>query len=440
MHNLAIALSRKGHQVTGSDDEIFEPSKSRLKEHGLFPDQVGWRAENISGDLDAVIVGMHARQDNPELLKARKLNIPTLSFPEFLYDFTKNKKRIVIGGSHGKTTITSMVMHVLKYAGIPFDYLVGAKLDGFDVMVGLDDSSRIAVFEGDEYLTSPLDPRPKFHLYKPHIALISGIAWDHCNVFPTWEIYVEQFRKFVDLIESGGILVANANDKVLEQIINSAEKDISIIRYALPDHHVRNGITYVNYNGVQYPLKVFGQHNLENIAGAREVCKCIGVNEQIFHKAMMSFLGAAKRLQLIRENGNSSIFLDFAHAPSKVAATVSALKSQFPGRRLVACLELHTFSSLSKGFISNYRGVFGPVDTGIVYYNPHSLKLKRLPGLSDKDIMDAFAMDNLLVFNDSGLLQNFLRQESWPGKNLLFMSSGNFDGFNFDEIAGQLLS
>ncbi len=439
MHNLAIALFQKGHEVTGSDDEIFEPSKSRLKERGLLPEKTGWRPEMITNEMDAIILGMHAKDDNPELVRSKELGIPVYSFPEFLYKQTKNKQRIVIGGSHGKTTITSMVMHVLKNAEISFDYLVGAELEGFKVMVGLDYNSSIAVFEGDEYLTSPLDPRPKFHLYKPHIALISGIAWDHYNVFPTFENYVDQFRIFIDKIMPGGTLIVNQDDTYLEKITQNVRSDISVLKYGSHDHFINNGITSLINKGKKIPLNIFGTHNLENISAALLICRKLGISDDDFYGSMKSFRGAAKRLQLIKGDEDAAVFIDFAHAPSKVRATVNAVRLQFPDRKLVACLELHTYSSLNKKFIENYSGVLSEVDQPVVYFNPHALSLKRLPELSGKDIKKAFKCERLKVFSDSETLWHHLLEMQWQKSNLLLMSSGNFNGFNFTDLADKIL-
>lgn len=439
MHNLAIALSRKGYEITGSDDEIFEPSRSRLAAHGILPEEEGWHPEKLSGEIDAVILGMHARGDNPELLRAQELGLPVFSYPEYLYEHSKNKKRIVIGGSHGKTTITSMIMHVLRDQGIQFDYMVGAQVEGFDVMVSLSEEADFMIFEGDEYLTSPIDPRPKFHLYKPHIAVISGIAWDHINVFPTFENYVEQFRIFTDLIEPEGSLIYDEKDEQVKQVALRTRKDIKLLPYTLPDHFISNGITFLRDKGEDIRLNIFGKHNLLNISAAKLVCYSLGIAERDFYQSIRTFKGAAKRLELVLESKESSIFKDFAHSPSKLKATVDAMKQQYPGRKLVACLELHTFSSLNAKFLPLYEGCMNSADMGIVYYNPHTVELKRLSYISPEDIRGAFKAPALQVFTDSKALVAFLTSKKWENTNLLMMSSGNFDGIDIKQLAVDLL-
>lgn len=438
MHNLAIALHKKGYKVTGSDDEIFEPSKSRLKNYGILPSKFGWFEEKINKDLNAVILGMHAREDNPELIKARELNLKIFSFPEYLYEQTKNKKRVVIGGSHGKTTITAMIMHILRENNIDHDYMVGAQLDGFDTMVKISDA-KIAVFEGDEYLSSPLDLRPKFHLYRPHIALLSGIAWDHINVFPSFEIYLDQFRQFINLIETEGSLIFFDGDENLVKLAKESEKVLTI-GYNTPDFRYENGITYLRTGNKEIPLQVFGEHNLQNIKGAYEVCKKLGISKNNFYKAISSFPGAAKRLQLLKKNEFTNIYLDFAHSPSKLKATTNAVKEQFPNRELVACMELHTFSSLNIEFLQQYSGSMDAADKAFVYFNPETLKHKKLPEISKKQVEEAFNGNNLSIFDDSEKLVSMLKNTSWKNKNLLLMSSGNFSGVNFKKFASEIIN
>ena len=435
MHNLAIALGKKGYKITGSDDEIFEPSRSRLREQGLLPEALGWFPEKLDEKPDAVILGMHARDDNPELLRARELDIKIYSYPEFLYEHARGKKRVVIGGSHGKTTITAVVLHVLRYCGISSDFMVGAMIKGFDVMVWLSDDAGLMVFEGDEYLTSAMDKRPKFHLYRPHIALLSGIAWDHINVFPTWEGYLEEFEKFVRLIEPGGSIIYCREDKAVVRIVNNSAGDLVKIGYALPDYEIRDGKTYLIDHPYHVPLRVFGRHNLMNIEGARMVCRELGVDNEAFYSAVSSFPGADNRLELLAGNSDTVIYRDFAHSPSKVKATVEAVKEQFPERELAACMELHTFSSLSRHFLEHYKGTLDSADIPLIYFNPHTLELKRLPPLNEKTIKRAFGNKNLMVFTDSEKLSARLKEMKWKGRNLLFMSSGNFNNIPLGDLA-----
>ena len=439
MHNLAIALHLKGYEVIGSDDEIFDPAKSRLEKYGLLPKEIGWFPEKIDTSLDAVILGMHARIDNPELIKAKEIGIKVYSYPEYLYEQSKNKKRIVIGGSHGKTTITSMILHVLNYWKIDTDFMVGAQLAGFEVMVKLTDNAPYMVIEGDEYLTSPIDLRPKFHLYKPHIALISGIAWDHINVFPTFENYVEQFKIFTDLIEKEGTLVYCAEDGEVAAVSEKARKDISKIPYAVPEHTIENGITYLLASGRKIPLQIFGKHNLMNLEGARNVCCRLGITSDDFYEAIQSFAGASKRLELIKASETVSVFKDFAHSPSKLGATIHAVKEQFPERELAACIELHTFSSLTKEFLAEYKRTMNEADTAIVYFNPHTLAHKKLAPISEQEVKEAFAREDLCVFTDSRKIEAFLESMEWKNRNLLMMSSGNFDGIDFRQLADRLI-
>ncbi|MCK4678931.1 MAG: peptidoglycan synthetase [Bacteroidales bacterium] len=439
MHNLAIALHKKGDTVTGSDDKIFDPSRSRLAKFGLLPLKDGWFVDKITSELDVVILGMHAKSDNPELLKAKQLGLPVYSFPEFLYEHAKNKKRVVIGGSHGKTTITAMIMQVLNHHRIDADFLVGAQLEGFDVMVRLTDHAPVMIFEGDEYLTSPLDPRPKFHVYKPELALISGIAWDHINVFPTFEEYVEQFRIFIDMIPKDGKLVYCEDDHLLTKLAEDTNQHIEKIGYDLPPHIIDNGITYLTGHGKNIPLKVFGSHNLLNLNAAWKICRELGVDRQMFYDAISSFHGASNRLEFIDGNDYTAVYKDFAHSPSKLVATTKAVKEQFPDRKLVACIELHTFSSLNKGFLEQYRGTMRGVDFPIVYYNPLTIALKRLPDISKEMIVHSFNHPAMKVYTNSKEVLEDLINDHWKNKNLLMMSSGDFDGINFQELAKKIL-
>ncbi|MGC8865695.1 MAG: UDP-N-acetylmuramate--L-alanine ligase [Bacteroidales bacterium] len=436
MHNLALALLAKGYRITGSDDEIFEPSRSRLLAAGLLPEAPGWFSEKITPDLDAVILGMHAKADNPELLRARELGLKIYSYPEYLYEQSKNKTRIVIGGSHGKTTITAMILHAMRFAGIDTDYMVGAKLEGFDVMVRLSHQAPYMVIEGDEYLTSPIDPRPKFHLYRPHIALISGIAWDHMNVFRTFEDYKKQFEIFAQLVEPGGKLVYCAQDTVVEDVAQKAPETIEKIPYrGLEPQLSDDGGTWVKYDEKLWPVSVFGSHNMQNMHGALLVCQQVGLSAETFLQSMATFRGAANRLELMASNGDSAVYRDFAHAPSKVRATTLALKEKFPQRQLIACLELHTYSSLNRDFLPQYRGTMAIADQRIVYYNPHAIELKRLPMLEPQEVQEAFGDPHLLIFNDTGKLRDYLFALHGNHSCLLLMSSGNFGNLDVQALA-----
>ncbi len=439
MHNLAIALHKKSYTITGSDDEIFEPSKSRLAKYGLLPENIGWDESKITNNLDAIVLGMHARIDNPELIKAQNLGIKIFSYPEYLYEQSKNKTRIVIGGSHGKTTITAMILHVLEKNNIDCDYMVGAKLDGFEVMVKLTKNAKFMIIEGDEYLTSPIDRRPKFHLYKPDVALISGIAWDHINVFPTFENYVEQFKIFADLISDNGSLVYCQDDIEVKKIGKSVGRKIKIFPYSIPEHKIENGVTSIIANGSKYQLTVFGNHNLMNINGARLVCNQIGISDDDFYRAIQSFKGASNRLEIIDSNLNTTVFKDFAHSPSKLKATTKAVKAQFENKELVACMELHTFSSLNQEFLNLYNGAMDTSDIAVVYFNPLTIEHKKLPPITEQQVKEAFNNEDLLVFTDSSTLLKFLISLNWENKNLLMMSSGNFDGINLVKLADNIL-
>lgn len=441
MNNLAITLVNKGYQVTGSDDEIFDPALSNLKMHEILPEAFGWYPEKITSDIDAIILGMHAKPGNPELDKARELGLKIYSFPEYLYRQSENKTRVVIAGSHGKTTITSMIMHVLRHQQLDFDYLVGAKIEGFDIMVRLSDAP-IIVIEGDEYLTSALDPRPKFLHYRPHIALISGIAWDHINVFPTFKGYVDQFRQLIESVESGGSVIYCGEDEELQKVVCSTSWDGNKIPYQLPDFKNDQGKTWIIQSGSVtqvHPLNVFGKHNLLNISGSREVCKLLGVNETEFYQAITSFKGAANRLEFVAGNQHSAIFKDFAHAPSKLKATVEAAKSQYPGRKLIAVMELHTYSSLSKHFLPHYRGSMDQADVPVVFFSPHSMELKKLPPITAEEVIAGFGNPNLKVFTDAKALQDFIQSQPMNQTNLLMMSSGNFGGIDLKQLARELI-
>ncbi len=439
MHNLAIALSRKGYQVTGSDDEIFEPSASRLKKQGIYPNSIGWDVKNIDKNLSAVILGMHARIDNPELLKAKELNIPIYSYPEYLYEQSKNKKRIVIGGSHGKTTITSMLLHVVKLLGIESDYMVGAQLEGYDCMVKLTDSAPYMILEGDEYLSSSIDRRPKFHLYKPHVAIISGIAWDHINVFPTFENYVEQFKLFCDCIEEKGVLIFNTEDVEVKKLGEAYHSKLNIIPYATPKYHVTETGTNVSFDGGNYDLKIFGAHNLQNMMGAMYLAQQMEISNHDFLTAMASFTGAGKRLQKVVETKEFVMFKDFAHSPSKLMATTKAVKEQYKDREVIACMELHTFSSLKKEFLPHYKNTMSQADEAVVYFSPEVVHHKKLDPITIEQVKEAFG-GNVNVFNKTEDVLSFIHAKEWKNKVLLMMSSGTFDGIDYDQLGEELIN
>ncbi|RZJ30709.1 MAG: peptidoglycan synthetase [Flavobacterium sp.] len=434
MHNLALALHQKGYKVTGSDDAIFEPSKTRLQKHGLLPLEMGWFPEKITSDIDAIILGMHAKADNPELLKAQELGLKIYSYPEFLYEQSKNKTRVVIGGSHGKTTITSMILHVMHFHNIKVDYMVGAQLEGFDTMVHLTEENDFIVLEGDEYLSSPMDRRPKFHLYHPNIALISGIAWDHINVFPTYENYVEQFEIFIQKITNGGILVYNEDDPEVKRVAEAAMNPIRKIAYSTPQYSVENGVTLLETPEGLMPIEVFGAHNLNNLAGAKWICQNMGVDEADFYQAIASFKGASKRLEKIAEGKGKVAYKDFAHSPSKVAATTKAVREQYPDRKLVACLELHTYSSLNPEFLKEYEGALDHADVAVVFYSPDAVKIKKLDEITYEQISESFKRNDLLIFTNPDDFQKFLFGMDLDNSALLLMSSGNYGGLNFDDV------
>jgi UDP-N-acetylmuramate: L-alanyl-gamma-D-glutamyl-meso-diaminopimelate ligase len=438
MHQLAIALKRKGYQITGSDDEIFEPSKSGLLGEGILPLKNGWFPEQITNDLDAVILGMHAKADNPEMARAKELGLPIYSFPEYIYKESLQKIRIVVGGSHGKTTTTAMIMHALKKTNFPFDYLVGARLEGFDQSVNITDAP-VIICEGDEYPASAIEKKPKFHFLFPHIAILTGIAWDHINVFPTFQNYLEQFKIFITKIESGGKLIYNKEDQVLNNLIRETRRaDIDYLSYSIPQHFISNGETTVLIEGAESQLKVFGNHNLLNLQAAWLVCKQLKISSAQFVEAISTFTGAAKRLELVAKNDQTTIYRDFAHAPSKVKATIEAVKKQLPDRKLIALLELHTFSSLNEKFMQEYSGVLDSADEAAVFYSQHALELKRMPELKKDIVQQGFQKKNLQVITQKKELENWLKNLEIENAAILLMSSGNYDGIDIDAFAKQI--
>ena len=434
MHNLALALHLKGDAITGSDDEIFDPSKSRLSASGILPKVFGWFPEKITTHLDAIVLGMHAKADNPELLKAQELGLKIYSYPEFLYEQSKFKTRVVIGGSHGKTTITSMILHVMHYFNREVDYMVGAQLEGFDVMVKLTEHNDFIILEGDEYLSSPIDRRPKFHLYKPNIALLSGIAWDHINVFPTWENYVEQFSIFVDSIVEGGSITYNIEDAEVKKVVESSENTIRKFPYQTPNYKVQDGTTLLETEEGPMPVEIFGKHNLNNLAGAKWICQQMGIDENYFYEAISTFQGASKRLEKIAETKKSIAYKDFAHSPSKVLATTNALKNQYPNRKLIACLELHTYSSLNPEFLKEYKGALDAADVAVVFYSPHAVEIKKLKAISSEQIANAFQRENLIIYTNPIAFKTFLFSQEFNDTSLLLMSSGDYGGLDFKEL------
>ena len=434
MHNLAIALHNKGYHVTGSDDTIHDPSRSRLEKKGLLPEAFGWFPEKITQDIEVIILGMHAKKDNPELLKAQDMGLKIYSYPEFLYEQSKDKTRVVIGGSHGKTTITSMILHVLAYHDMEVDYMVGAQLEGFETMVHLTTENEFMVLEGDEYLSSPIDRRPKFHLYKPNIALLSGIAWDHINVFPTFEGYIEQFRIFTDSLTNGGIMVYNEEDAIVKEVVESSTHTIKKYPYSTPSYEIEDGITAIDTPDGMMPLEIFGDHNLQNLAGAKWICQHMGIDEDDFYEAIASFKGASKRLEKIAENTQTVIFKDFAHSPSKVKATTEAVKKQYENREVIACLELHTYSSLNAEFLSEYKGALDKADKAVVFYSPHAVKIKQLDEVTTAQIGAAFGREDLMMFTNPAEFKTFLLNQNLEQTAVVLMSSGNYGGLDFEEV------
>lgn len=441
MHNIAIALHKKGYTITGSDDEINEPSRMKLAKCNLLPADDKWHPEKITSDLDAVILGMHATDDNPELIKAKELKLTIMSYPEFILEQSRDKVRIVIGGSHGKTTITSMIIHALTFNNIETDFLVGAQLEGFDNMVRLSDTSKYIVIEGDEYLASVIDPRPKFHIYKAFIGLISGIAWDHVNVFPSFYIYIDQFRKFINSIDPTGTLIFCENDIMVKRLVDESCTPFTKVPYSTHPFEIFENRNFLIVDSGRIPLYVFGEHNMQNIAGAKAVCEQIeGMTDEMFYNAMLTFKGASKRLQLISKTDSVNVYLDFAHSPSKLTATLKAVRQQFPQRHLVACMELHSHSSLSENFLDQYNGSMDLADERYVYYNPELMKQKGLKELLPEQVFNAFGNNNLKVFTDHEAMLEEIYEQNWHNRNLLFMTSGNFAGINFNEVADTIVN
>ncbi len=436
MHNLALALANQGAKVTGSDDAIFEPSKSRLEARGLLPEKLGWDASRITSEMEVVILGMHAKADNPELLQAQELGLTIYSYPEYLYTHSQNKTRVVIGGSHGKTTITSMILHVLGYHSRSADYMVGAQLEGFDTMVHLTSENEFMLMEGDEYLSSPIDRRPKFHLYAPNIALISGIAWDHINVFPSFEKYREQFSIFIEKIVPGGTLIYNQEDPEVRTLVEQSTHPIKKIPYSVAEHDIQEGVTYLETTEGPMPVEIFGAHNLSNLEGARWICQLMGIDAEDFYEAIASFKGASKRLERLVNKKDYVVYKDFAHAPSKVSATMTAVRQQYPDYKFIACLELHTYSSLNQDFIKEYQNTLDLADEAVVFYQPETLVLKNRPPIPPEVIVSAFARKDLKLMTTAQELEIYIDLLSDRPMVLLLMSSGNYGGLDLSEIFG----
>lgn len=435
MHSLAIALQEKGDQISGSDDEIFDPSRSTLEAHQLLPDKYGWFPEKITPDIDAVILGMHAKADNPELIKAKELRLKIFSYPEFLYEHSKEKTRVVIGGSHGKTSITAMILHVLHYHQRDVDYMLGAQIDNFENSVHLTTNNDFILLEGDEYLSSALDPRPKFHLYQPNIALLSGIAWDHINVFPTFENYLKQFELFLESMTNGSTLVYNAEDENVAQLAKEATKPTRKHPYGTPEFSIVDGETYIETPEGDLALEIFGKHNLQNLAGAKWICQHMGIDEDDFYEAIASFKGASKRLELMHRSAEVVVYKDYAHSPSKVQATTEAVKKQYPNRNLIACLELHTYSSLNSEFLDEYNATLDAADEAIVFFSPKAVEIKRLALLSKEAILAKFQREDLKVFTSAEDLKTYLNTRQYNQDVLLMMSSGHYGGFDFEKFS-----
>lgn len=435
MHSLALALQEKGDLITGSDDVIFDPSKSRLEEAGLLPEKFGWFPEKITDDIDAIVLGMHAKPDNPELKAAQKMGLKIYSYPEFLYEQGKDKTRVVIGGSHGKTTITSMILHVLHYWKKEVDFMVGAQLKELDNLVKLTADNPYMVLEGDEYLSSPIDRRPKFHHYHADIALLSGIAWDHINVFPTFANYVQQFKDFIGTMSTGGVLIYNEEDPILRKVVHESTHPVEKIGYRLPEYRVSDGKTILLAKSGPLPIAVFGEHNLRNLAGAMKVCSFMGISTTAFYEAISTFKGAAKRLEKIAEKGNTLVFKDYAHSPSKVEAVTKAVKKQFPDRKLLACLELHTYSSLNAEFLTHYRHTLDAADEALVFYSPEAVKIKCLEKIESDQIKEAFGYEGLQVYTDSESFQKALKKKDLKNTVLLLMSSGTYGGLDLEHLS-----
>jgi UDP-N-acetylmuramate: L-alanyl-gamma-D-glutamyl-meso-diaminopimelate ligase len=439
MHQLALSLLRQGNKVTGSDDEINDPAKSNLEKAGILPEKYGWYPDKISKDVNAVVLGMHAKGDNPELVRAQELGIPIYSFPQYVYEVSRDKKRVVVAGSHGKTTITSMIMHILKHEGVEFDYLVGAKVAGFEQSVQLTDAPLI-VLEGDEYPASVVEKRPKIFFYHPHVSVLSGIAWDHINVFPTYENYCSQFEHYLENMEKGAKLYYNAEDPEVVRIVKKSAKNLDTVPYKMPSFRYVNGEAFVDTGAGEIKVAVFGRHNLLNMQAAVAVCETLGISTRVAYDAIANFTGAAKRLEKILEEENLVAYRDFAHAPSKLKATLDAVREAYPDHKLIACFELHTYSSLNEEFLNEYAHSMDSSDDALVYFSHHALSLKGLPELKNEVVQRHFERQDLEVIDNKRGMEDKVRSLLYNRQKptcLLLMSSGTFDGIDWNGVVSQ---
>jgi len=440
MHNLALALKKMGMRISGSDDEIYEPAAGKLKSGGIEAN-IGWQPEKMDASIDLVVLGMHAKADNPELAKAKSLKLPIVSFPDFIRRWSANQQRIVIGGSHGKSSITALAMHVLNQLNKKFDYLIGAEVEGFSLTVSLSDAP-IIIIEGDEYLASKLDPVAKFLKYDHHIGLISGIAWDHKNVFPSFEDYTQQFEQFADKTPKAGSIIYNEKDLLAKKIGEKEREDVRKVPYGVHDAVIKNGVTYLktkDYGEVK--ISVFGDHNLENIGAVLALVKLLGIEEKAFYQAVQTFTGAKKRLEIVKQQGNDKLFKDYAHSPSKLEATTTALKKQFADSKVVVAYELHTFSSLNKEFIKEYKNTLSKADEAFIFINPHNIKNSHTDDLTTTEIQEAFNNTELTLFTDKHKLVEAMKKAKTTEKNIFaLLSSGNFDGLDIEEVSHKLIA
>lgn len=434
MHNLALALDNQGHIVTGSDDQIFEPALTRLTTHGLLPARMGWYPEKITTDLDLIILGMHAKSTNPELARALELGIPIVSFPEYVARSSADKMRIVVAGSHGKTTTTSMLMHLFKALGKSFDYLVGAGIEGFDRMVSLTEAPYI-IIEGDEYLSSCLDSRPKFLHYNPQIAIITGIAWDHYNVFPTLELYHKSFADFILSMKEGSTLFYFEEDEALTNLVNDHGKHLNAYSYGAVPHVWQNGQSYIRDGELLFATSVFGSHNFQNMQAVISVCTQLGFPRQEVVEALSSFKGSRKRMELLAEGNGKAAYLDFAHSPSKVRATLNAFREKYPEKKILTIIELHTYSSLNLDFLPQYAGSLKDTDHAIVYYDSHALAIKNMNPLSEPDIKNSFKREDIDVISHINELEDKILRLRQGTDILIFMGSGNFGDLDLRKVA-----
>lgn len=431
--SLAIQLKLLGHNVTGHDDEIYEPSKSALAQHGLLPQHEWWDADSVTSDIDMIVLGMHASADNPELLRAKELGLMIKSYPEVIYEFSKNKMRVVIAGSHGKTTTTSMVMHVLKHNGISFDWVVGGIVPGFDTMVSLDDNHKIIIIEWDEYPDGKINMTAKMLLYKHNIGILNGIAWDHITTYPTFDSYLLPFQTFVDQTPTDGFLGYYQDDQEVTNIMEHTDTQAQTVWYTVHPHIIRDGITYLQTPQWEVKLSIFWAHNCINISAAKLVCNQLDLSDEQFYAAIWSFTGAGNRLQLIHQDDakHLTILRDFAHSPSKLTATINAVKTQYPDRTIIGLFELHTFASLSASFLPEYKWSFDAADIACVYYDDHTFQIKRMTPLTKEVVINGFGRSDLVVQDSANDLQAWYDNLDLTNSVVVLMSSGNFGGVEF---------